>query len=289
MTGRSPDSEGSLDGPRLSEREFAHLASLVESHAGIRMPASKRTMLEGRLRRRLRERGMTDFSAYCRYLFDEGGLDEELGDLIDVVTTNKTDFFREPKHFEILTQRALPDLAARGVGVQRPLQVWSAGSSIGAEAYTLAMVLAEFRATMPRFQFRVLGTDICTAVLRTATKAIFPEEMAAPIPLPLRQRYLLRSRDRKARQIRIAPELRTQVEFRQLNFMAREYVLPATPDVVFCRNVIIYFDSAVRSAVLARICNCIDPGGYLFMGHSETITGFDLPLRQVAPTVYLRV
>ena len=184
---------------------------------------------------------------------------------------------------------SLPDLLSRGIGLTRPLQLWSAGSSIGAEAYTLAMVLAEQRMTTPGFRFRILGTDICTTVLRTATKAIFPEEMAEPIPLPLRQRYLLRSRDRKDRQIRIAPELRALVEFRQLNFMAPEYRLPASPDVVFCRNVIIYFDTVVRAAVLGRICNCIDIGGYLFMGHSETISGLDLPLRQVAPTVYIRI
>jgi chemotaxis protein methyltransferase CheR len=277
------------DSPRLSDREFDYLARLVETHAGIRMPPGKRTMLEGRLRRRLRERGLRDFREYCRFLVDEGGLDEELGDLIDAVTTNKTDFFREPKHFEILTGTVLATLIRRGIGISRPLQVWSAGSSIGAEAYTLAMVLAEYKLACPGLDFRILGTDICTTVLRTASRAIYPEEMAEPIPLPLRHRYLLRSRNRVARQIRIVPELRTLVEFRHLNFMAAEYRLPAVQDIVFCRNVIIYFDNIVRVAVLARICACIATGGYLFMGHSETITGLDLPLRQVAPTVYVRL
>lgn len=289
MSARAPQSDTALDGPRLTDREFSHLAELVESHAGIRMPAGKRTMLEGRLRRRLRERGFDDFTAYCRFLFDEGGLDEELGDLIDVVTTNKTDFFREPKHFEILTATVLPELTQRGIGCGRPLRVWSAGSSIGAEAYTLAMVLADYRAACPGFDFRILGTDICTAVLRTAAKAIYPEEMADPIAPDIRHRYLLRSLDRKARQIRISPELRALVEFRHLNFMAPEYRLPTLQDVVFCRNVIIYFDTVVRLAVLTRICACIASGGYLFMGHSETITGLDLPLRQIAPTVYVRM
>ncbi len=278
-----------FDNPRLSERQFQHLAGLVESHAGIRMPPGKRTMLEGRLRRRLRERGMSSFSEYCRYLFDEGGIDEELGDLIDVVTTNKTDFFREPKHFDILVSRTLPDLAVRGVGTARPLRVWSAGSSIGAEAYTLAMVLSEQMAAWHGFDFHILGTDICTTVLRTATRAVYPEEMIQPVAPVLRQRYLMRSRDRKERLVRVIPALRSRVEFRQLNFMAPEYHLPAPQDVVFCRNVIIYFDNVVRAAVLSRICACIDHGGYLFMGHSETIAGFDLPLRQIAPTVYVRL
>jgi len=262
---------------------------LVESQAGIRMPPGKRTMLEGRLRRRLRERGMRNFREYCHFLFDQGGLEEELGDLIDVVTTNKTDFFREPKHFDILTNIVVPNLFRKGLGIRRPLQVWSAGSSIGAEAYTLAMVLADYRLSHPGFDFHILGTDICTTVLRTAARAIYPEEMAQPIAHDLRHRYLLRSLDRKARQIRIIPELRSMVEFRQLNFMATEYKLPAVQDIVFCRNVIIYFDNVVRMAVLSRICACIAPGGYLFMGHSETLSGFNLPLRQVAPTVYARI
>jgi len=289
MTGGSRMSPAAFDAPRLSDREFEHLAGLVESHAGIRMPAGKRTMLEGRLRRRLRERGMSDFSEYCHFLFHDGGLEEELGDLIDVVTTNKTDFFREPKHFDILTAQVLPDLAARGVGLRRPLRVWSAGSSIGAEAYTLAMVLTEQMAVWRGFDFRILGTDICASVLRTAAKAIYPEEMVQPVPPALRQRYLLRSRDRRERLVRIIPALRGHVDFRQLNFMAEQYRLPETQDIVFCRNVIIYFDNVVRAAVLSRICQCIEPGGYLFMGHSETIAGFPLPLRQIAPTVYVRV
>ncbi|MEI6557159.1 MAG: CheR family methyltransferase [Rhodospirillaceae bacterium] len=281
--------QSAFDNPCLSDQQFQHLAGLVESHAGIRMPPGKRTMLEGRLRRRLRERGMNSFTEYCRYLFDEGGLDEELGDLIDVVTTNKTDFFREPRHFDILVADVLPELAMRGIGLRRPLRVWSAGSSIGAEAYTLAMVLSEQIAAWRDFDFQILGTDICATVLRTATRAIYPEEMAAPVAPVLRQRYLLRSCDRRERLVRIVPALRARAAFRQLNFMTPHYRLPASQDVVFCRNVIIYFDNAVRAAVLSRICDCIDQGGYLFMGHSETITGFDLPLRQIAPTVYVRL
>lgn len=276
-------------GPRLSDREFEHLAGLIESKAGIRMPPGKRTMLEGRLRRRLRERGMKSFTEYCRFLFEDGGLGEEVGDLIDVVTTNKTEFFREPKHFDVLVKHALPDLMDRGIGLERPLRVWSAGSSIGAEAYTLAMVLAEWRTAHTGFAFRILGTDICGSVLKTAVKAIYPEAMAEPIPLPLRQRHLLRSADPGRQLVRIAPELRATVEFGQLNFMDTEYRLPTAQDVAFCRNVIIYFDNIVRAAVLGRICQCLTPGGYLFVGHSETISGFDLPLRQVSPTVHQRI
>ena len=275
--------------PHLSESEFRRLARLVEDQAGIRMPANKRLMLEGRLRHRLRKRGMRNFAEYCRFLFEQGGLDQELSDLIDAVTTNKTDFFREPQHFDFLVDQALPDLIGRGVGMTQPLRVWSAGCSIGAEPYTLAMVLAEQKTAWPGLRFRILATDICTTVLQTAAKAIYSEEMAEPIPLEVRRRYLLKSRNRTNGLIRIAPEVRAQIDFQQLNFMDAEYHLPHLQDVVFCRNVIIYFDAVVRAGVLSRICRSITHGGYLFMGHSETIADLDLPLCQVASTVYVRV
>ncbi|MEI8396475.1 MAG: CheR family methyltransferase [Rhodospirillaceae bacterium] len=281
-------SEGALDAPKLGQRDFDTLAQLIESHAGIRMPPTKRTMVEGRLRRRLRQHGMTSYAEYCRFLFKDGGLDEELSHLIDAITTNKTEFFREPKHFDFLVSHTLPDMLSRNIGTHRPMNFWSAGSSIGAEAYTLAMILSDQQVVYPDFRFHILGTDVCTTVLQTARKAIYPEEMAEPIPHDMRRRYLMRSRNRQAATIRMAPEVRVLTDFRQLNFMDEAYKLRERQDVVFCRNVIIYFDNVVRTAVLSRICECIAPGGYLFMGHSETITGIRLPLRQVAPTVHIR-
>jgi chemotaxis protein methyltransferase CheR len=278
-----------FDGPRLTGRDFDYLATLIERRAGIRMPATKRTMVEGRLRRRLRQHGMGSYAEYCRFLFEEGGLDSELPDLIDAITTNKTEFFREPAHFQWLADCAAPELSARGIGIERPLRIWSAGCSIGAEPYSMAMTLAGFGLARPGFTFQVLGTDVSTQVLETARKGIYSEDMAERIAPELRRRHLLRSRDRGARQIRMAPELRALVEFRQLNFMDTDFRMRVSQDVVFCRNVIIYFDTAVRAAVLGRICRHLATGGYLVMGHSETLTGLTLPLRQVVPTVYRRV
>ncbi|MBI1207981.1 MAG: chemotaxis protein CheR [Azospirillum sp.] len=273
---------------QLKQRDFAVLAALIEKHAGIRMPGNKSTMLEGRLRRRLRERGLTDFSQYCDFLFKQGGLAEELTDLIDVVTTNKTEFFRESKHFDHLSGPILSACLDSGIGLDRPLRLWSAGCSTGQEPYTIAMVLAEAAAQRPGFSFQILATDISTSVLRTARKAIYPESMVAPVPPDLRKRYLMRSRDRRAELVRVVPELRATVSFRQLNFIDTDYGITPRLDIVFCRNVIIYFDQAVRKAVLGRICQCLAPGGYLLMGHSETLGELGLPLRQVAPTVYRR-
>ncbi len=273
---------------RLSAGDFDRLGEWIQSGCGIRMPASKRVMVEARLRKRLRALGLSDFREYCQYVFGAAG-EAERTHLVDAVTTNKTDFFREPQHFEYLVRAALPALVrSRGAGLRHPLAVWSAGCSTGEEPYTLAMVLGEVAESMPGFRFLVLATDISTAALRRAARATYDEERIAPVPPPLRKKYLLRSRERELRQVRVAPEAREHVRFRQLNFMDDDFRLREPMDVIFCRNVMIYFDRATQEAVLRRFCRHLAPGGYLFLGHSETINGLAVPLRQVAPTVYRR-
>jgi len=285
-TAAHKSTSGSWSDARLSPREFQQLGEWIQAGCGIRMPPSKRIMVEARLRRRLRALGMTSFGDYCAHVFGASGEDER-AHLVDAITTNKTDFFREPQHFEYLVRAALPELVrSRGAGLRRPLAVWSAGCSTGEEPYTLAMVLGEVAAGMPGFDFLILATDISTAVLRHAAQATYAEERVAPVPLPLRKKYLLRSRDRGRQLVRIAPEARRHVRFRQLNFMDGEFGLREPMDVIFCRNVMIYFDCATQEELLNRFCRHLAPGGYVFLGHSETIHGLDVPLRQVAPTVY---
>lgn len=272
----------------LSPRDFARLAHYIHGVCGIKMPPSKRTMLEGRLRRRLRVLGLSGFTEYCAYLFDEGGLDGEAVHLIDAVTTNKTDFFREPEHFRYLAEAALPDLWAQGAGTRRPLVAWSAAASIGAEAYSIAMLLADFADTRRGFRFTVLASDICTEVLETAQAAVYPEEMIEPVPMEMRRRYLLRSRDRERATVRVAPDLRRHVQFARLNLVEGPYDMDVPVDVLFCRNILIYFDKPTQQMVLSHLCRHLVPGGYLFIGHSETVSGMDLPVRQVATTVFRR-
>ncbi|MDA8233187.1 MAG: chemotaxis protein CheR [Magnetospirillum sp.] len=279
-TGAAPDA--------LSQRDFARLARYIHETSGIRMPPTKRTMLEGRLRKRVRALDLPDLASYCRYLFDLGGLAREAVSLIDVVTTNKTEFFREPGHFQYLLDKGLPDLAERGAGVVRPLQVWSAACSTGAEPYTLAMVLGDFGAALRGYRFGILGTDISTQVLHKAVVAIYPEEAIAPVPMDMRRRYLLRSRGHGPRQVRIAPELRRHVRFQRVNLIQEPYGVDDAMDIVFCRNLLIYFDKPTQEAVLRRLTERLRPGGLLFVGHSESVTGFDLPLRTVANSVFVR-
>ena len=274
-------------GTTLTPRLFDALSRFITHELGIKMPPSKRTMLQSRLQKRLRQLRLGSFEEYHDYVFSDEGREQELHHLLDAVTTNKTDFFREPRHFEVLVNDALPDLLARtGAGVRRPLKLWSAGCSTGAEAYTLTVVLSEYAERLPGFSYQILATDICTRVLHTGQQAIYEEREVAPIPLTLKKKYLLRSKDQQRPRVRIIPALRRRVSFQRLNLMDPDYGRSKEMDIIFCRNVIIYFDRPTQEAVLARLCHCIKPGGYLFMGHSETLNGFKLPLRQVATTVY---
>ena len=271
---------------RLSDREFARLSAFIERNVGIRMPPAKRIMLESRLRKRLRDLRIPSFTEYCDYALGTRA-DGELVHLVDAVTTNKTDFFREPQHFEFLVKSALPTLLRdEGSGIRKELMVWSAGCSSGEEPYTLAMVLAEVAERLPGFRYFILGTDVCTRVLETARNATYGEDRIEPVPRELRKKYLLRSRDRRKALVRVAPDLRARVRFRRLNFLEQDFGMREPIDVIFCRNVFIYFDRPTQETVLNRFCRNLIPGGYVFLGHSETINGLRVPLVQVAPTVY---
>jgi chemotaxis protein methyltransferase CheR len=274
-----PSSDG------LSDKNFRRLSQLIHGYSGIKMPPAKRTMLEGRLRRRVRATGAGSLDNYCRRLFDENGLDGELVDLMDAVTTNKTDFFREPAHFEFLRDRGLAMLLSG----RKTLKAWSAACSTGAEPYTLAMVIEEHLQTRrSRADYSILCTDLCTEVLAGAIAGIYPEAMIEPVPMELRERYLMRARDAERREVRISPKLRARLFFSRLNLMDPSYPVDDDMDMIFCRNILIYFDKPTQDKVLRRLCEHLRPGGFLFLGHSESVVGIDLPVRQVASTVFQR-
>jgi chemotaxis protein methyltransferase CheR len=274
-----------IDEESLSARDFARLSELIYTRAGINLGPEKKTMVEVRLKRRLRSLNMPSYRDYCEFIFSRKGLQDELVYLIDVITTNKTDFFREPAHFDFLRQRALPELCEKAVGA-RPLMVWSAGCSSGEEPYTLALVLSEYAGMHPGFRFSILATDISTTVLEKARLGVYTEECVSPIPLALRQKYLLRSRGGESSRVRIAPELRRTVEFRRLNFMDADYGVTDKVDAIFCRNVLIYFDRSTQQAILRKLIAHLVPDGYLFVGHSETLHDMSLPVFPVAPALY---
>ncbi|HEY5998055.1 MAG TPA: protein-glutamate O-methyltransferase CheR [bacterium] len=275
--------------PGMSPEVFARFSELVQAQCGIKMPPTKQTMLEARLRKRLRSLSVETFEEYGDLVFSDDCPEDELVHLLDAVTTNKTDFFREGVQFEILLGHVLPSLAAAGVGTRSPLRAWSAGCATGEEAWTLAMTLEDFRGRCPEFRYHILATDLSTRVLATAARGVYPEERVLPVPERLRRAWFLRSRDRTRGLVRVAPELRAHVDFRRLNFREPRELAGPPLDLIFCRNVLIYFDKEFQRELLMRFCDRLPPGGHLFLGHTESIHGMDLPLVGLGHAVHRRV
>lgn len=285
MNAHTPIASANFADDSLSTHNFDKLAKLINTHSGIQMPVSKRIMLEGRLRRRARALGNIPLNAYCHYLFSEGKIEAELPHLINAVTTNKTDFFREPMHFDALTRQILPELAANS---GQPARVWSAACSTGAEPYTLAMVLDAYATSHTGFRYSILATDIDTDVLETARRGIYPRDMVKPVPVALRSAYVMEPRDRQSADVRISPSLRAAIGFAQLNLMDSAYPVGKPMDLIFCRNVLIYFNKTTQRQVVSRLVDNLSPGGCLFLGHSEGGAGDDPRLSLVANTIYRR-
>lgn len=269
----------------LQPRDFDRISVYVYKECGIKLPPAKITMIEGRLRRRVRATGLSSLSAYCSWLFEGNHLEDEREHLLNAVTTNKTDFFREPKHFDYLMGTVMPQLRDEG---RRRLRVWSAACSTGAEPYTLAMLLDAFAHDKGGPDFGILATDLDSEVLRTARRGIYPISMLDPVPTSLRNRYAMKASDPKRSEMRIVPALRSAIGFAQMNLMDERYPVGDPMDIIFCRNVLIYFDKPTQEKVVRRLTECLRPGGLLFLGHSESITGFDLPVTTVANTVFQR-
>ncbi len=272
----------------LSNSDFDRLSQFISEHCGIKMPPAKKTLLESRLQKRIRTLGTRSFREYCDYLFENPHGMSELVHMIDAVTTNKTDFFREPAHYSYLSETVLPEFVhhQRATGTQQ-FTVWSAGCSSGEEPYTLAIVLSEFAARNPGFQFTIMATDISTKVLDKARNGIYDEDQIAMIPYTLKQKYFTRSKDRDKKLVRVVPALRSLVRFQRLNLMDQRFPVPeASLDAIFCRNVMIYFERETQSKLLGRFCHYLKRDGHLFLGHSETVHGFDLPLIRIASTIY---
>lgn len=271
----------------LQEEDFLQLSRYIETTLGIRMPPAKKVMLESRLQKRLKQLGLESFREYTEYLFSREGQELEIPAMIDVVTTNKTDFYREPAHFSYLSGTILPALAQEAG--QRPVSIWSAACSTGEEPYTIALECERFRENHPSFDYHIIASDISREVLEKARKGIFLQERIAPVPKELLHRYFLRSRERERGQYRVKPELRERIGFTRINLMQERFSFRARFSMVFCRNVMIYFDRERQQKLLTAIAGTLLPRGYLFLGHSETLTGHQVPFRSVGTTIYQKM
>jgi chemotaxis protein methyltransferase CheR len=271
--------------PEPTGREFESLRALVLRHAGIHLNDSKRALVYGRLVRRIRELGLSSFGEYHERVSTD---DEELVQMLDRITTNETRFFREPHHFEYLACTHIPRLvaAAQRGERKREVNVWSAGCSTGEEPYSIAMTLVDH---LPRagWSIRVLATDLSTRVLETARGATWPSARTADIGDARLRRHMLRGVGSQEGMVRASLELRAMVQVERLNLSTDRYPLEAF-DLIFCRNVLIYFHPAQRERVLGRLFDHLAPGGLLFVGHAESVQCVSSRVHGVAATVYER-
>lgn len=268
---------------RLSDAEFNRLSAYIFDQSGIKMPPVKKVMLQSRLQKRLRQLNIPSFKEYIEYVFSTEGQKNEIIHMLDVVSTNKTDFFREPVHFDFLKSEVLPNYDSNEV-----FKVWSAGCSSGEEPYTIAITLNEFKQSNPKLNYSILGTDLSTDILKKASTAVYKEDRIENIPLEMKRKYFLRSKDRTKKTVRVVKDLRSKVSYGRLNFMDESYGVNINFDVVFCRNVLIYFNRETQENVIKKLCLNLKSGGYLFIGHSESIMGMDVPLTQIKPTIFKR-
>lgn len=268
----------------IGDREMRRFQTLIYDRAGIYLSDSKRALLVARLSKRLRTLQMQRYSDYLDLVESSP---DELVEMLDRISTNETRFFREQKQFDFLEQVLIPSWRQQAAHAVRPkrLRVWSAGCSTGEEPYSVAMTLLTH---LEGWQIEIVATDLSTRVLQTAVNAIWPIERAASIPSALLKRFMLRGHGSQQGKMKAGEELRTAVSFFRLNLRESDWQLDGSFDLILCRNVLIYFDAASRRDVVERLASRLQPDGYLFIGHAETLHGVSSRLQSAAPTIYRR-
>jgi chemotaxis protein methyltransferase CheR len=276
-----PNTQIGWDIPQLSAAEFARFQSFVREHTGIHLRENKRHLLVSRLAQHLRSLNLENFSDYYEYLVsDTSG--EELRTFINRVTTNKTSFFRESHHFDFLREHLTSRAQRTGPG---PLRIWSAACSTGEEPYSLAFTICDQWGADGFRKVRILATDISTRALAAAQNAVYPAERFSALPPAWLHQFLRRGEGRRKGWYRIKSELRSQIEFARLNLIEAFSHHSSFP-VIFCRNVMIYFDKATQETLVNRLASSLEPGGYLFIGHAESLSGVRHGLNYVCPAIY---
>ncbi len=263
----------------LSAAQFERIITMLHDHCGIRMRAGKESLVRARLTKRMRVLGLDNFEHYLHLVVSDSSR-REFTEMVDVLTTNKTSFFREEAHFDFLQETVLP-------ACTHPVRLWSAGCSTGEEAYTLAMLLIETLALPAARAARILATDISHRVLATAKAGVYGADGLCEVPRTLRAKYWRPTPDSDGARFEALPVLRERIQFGRLNLM-ETWPMRGPFDAIFCRNVMIYFDKATQQALVERYWAMLRPGGYLFVGHSESLTGLTHRFHYVQPAVYVR-
>jgi chemotaxis protein methyltransferase CheR len=273
----------------ITDHEFSLFQKLIRREAGISLSPAKKSLLQARLGSRLRELGFNSYRAYYRHVIDERG--GELAEMIDRVSTNETQFFREPRHFEFLSRIVVHDWAAQAAAGYRPRQIraWSAGCSSGEEPYSLAMLLRRQFETSAGWDIDILATDISTRVLARARNGIWPIAKAREIPPVYLKRFMLKGTGRQEGSMKAAAEIGSTIRFERLNLNDETYPMVGLFDLILCRNVLIYFDQQRRAQAIDRLLRHLRPGGFFFVGHSERLVGLTNKVASVLPTIYVRI
>jgi chemotaxis protein methyltransferase CheR len=264
----------------ITSDEYQRLCALIYQESGIALGGQKEAMLVGRLSKRLRDLGLATFTEYYEKV-REDQTREEFTRLLDLISTNKTDFFREPKHFDFLREQVLPELAQ----VKR-VRIWSSACSTGEEPYTIAMTLYDCIQAPDQWDMKILASDLSTRVLATAASGTYDEEQLQKVPSDVVKRHFLKGRGEHSGLLKVKPHLADMIQFRRLNLMDDRFPIKSPLDVVFCRNVMIYFDHATQETLVNKFYRYLKPGGYLFIGHSESLQWVTHPFKSIVPTIY---
>jgi chemotaxis protein methyltransferase CheR len=270
---------------RIKDSDFRRISSFVEGTYGIKLPDFKKYLIESRLLRRMNKLGIRTYREYLDYLFDPKN-SGEIQEMIDVVSTHKTDFYRENDHFEFMRDTFLPEYVKNN----NKIDLWSAGSSSGEEAYTLAFVISEFnRLKTNKLEYKIYGSDVSLTSVKQATNGVYSCNTIEGIPLEIKKRYFLRNKNIDEKLVRIIPEIRKNTSFFKLNFLDKNYGVNKMFDFIMCRNTLIYFSREVQESVLRKLLEHLKVGGYLLIGHSESIFSMNLPVELVKTTIFRKL
>ena len=270
----------------FTDRDFDFIRELVANRAGINLNAGKRELVYSRLARRVKECGLHNFREYCD-LLDDGNA-AELNSCINALTTNVTSFFREQHHFEFLARTVLAALLAHArIGAINRLRIWSAGCSSGEEPYSIEMTVRD-HPELDRWDARILATDLDSNMLDRARLGVYRADQLEQVSPAKCKRWFMRQGDGSSTRVKVKPELARRITFRRLN-LVEQWPMRGPFDIIFCRNVVIYFSKDVQARLFHRFADILAPGGYLFLGHSETLLGFTERFESVGRTIYRKL
>ncbi len=267
---------------QITDAEFEQIAAIVYKNYGIHLTEKKRSLVIGRLQSVLRKRGYTSFQQYIEHLSNEN--DDSMSELVNRISTNHTFFFREYAHFEFMMQTALPEFESyHKKNNSNTLRIWCAASSSGEEPYTLAMHMMEyFGLNYSKWKAGLLATDISEDALRKAMVGVYPEDAIDKIPAEMQRKYF----SKKGNLYQVNDTLKQEVMFRKFNLMTEQFPFKKNFDLISCRNVMIYFDRETKEVLVNKLYDQLRPGGYLFIGHSETLNGLNTPFSYVKSAIY---